>query len=127
MTLSNPQARKGYGKSPIMETMQKYPRLTAHLICESLGYFTPKAAANAIIHYQQNRPFFCEWYSHQAMGMGKEMFDGKVVTEVGRNVLRRAYRNRKHHQGYMADYQYAKAIVDRAINNDIHPDFASWF
>lgn len=29
--------------------MKKYPRIVAHLITESLGYFTPKSAANAII------------------------------------------------------------------------------
>ncbi len=61
------------------------------------------------------------------MGMGKEMFDSKEVIEVGRNVIRRAFRLRKNHRGYMADYKYAKALVDRAISKDIHPDFASWF
>ena len=30
------------------EVIQRFPRLVAHMICESLGYFTPLAAANAL-------------------------------------------------------------------------------
>ncbi len=33
------------------DTMQRYPRLVGHMICESLGYFTPESAANALASY----------------------------------------------------------------------------
>lgn len=48
------------------EVLQRFPRLVAHLICESLGYFTPLSAANALLHYRENQPFWCEWYIHIA-------------------------------------------------------------
>lgn len=46
--------------------LNSYPRLCSHLICESLGYLTPKAAANLLWHYAQGKEFWCEWISHLA-------------------------------------------------------------
>ena len=113
--------------SNLISIMKRYPRLTSHLICESLGYFTPKAAANAIWHYKNNRAFFCEWYSHQASCMGKGLFDEEAVREVGREVISRSFKFRHSHKGYMSDYRHARHLVNRAIEDDVHPDFASWF
>ena len=44
------------------DVLQRLPCLVAHLICESLGYYTPQAAANAIAYFTRGEAFFCEWY-----------------------------------------------------------------
>jgi hypothetical protein len=48
------------------DVLRRYPRLVAHLICESLGYFSPDAPANAIVHGKRGERFACEWYVHMA-------------------------------------------------------------
>lgn len=105
--------------TPPEEILSRYPRLVAHLICESLGYFTPHAAANAIKHHALGRPFPCEWYLHMA---GE---DGASLLQVGREVLARAFRHRHHHRGFMADYSRARALVQAALSGH-GPQFASW-
>ena len=62
------------------EVMKRYPILVAHLICASLGYFTPKAAANAITAHIRGQSFYCEWYGHMTSG-------GKNILDVGRDNL----------------------------------------
>lgn len=45
------------GKPRIIdEVLDRYPILVAHMICESLGYFTPNAAANALLAHIEGRP-----------------------------------------------------------------------
>ena len=39
--------RKIDEETSALEVARRYPRLVAHLICDSLGYFTPQAAASA--------------------------------------------------------------------------------
>ena len=103
------------------DVLKRYPRITAHLICESLGYLTPKLAANWIIAVKEGLPCWCEWSVHMAQG-----FDEKTVLKVCRETLIHAIRHRHCHKGYMADYAYAREIV-KAANKNIHPIFASWF
>lgn len=93
------------------------------MICESLGYFTPQAAANAILHYKNNEPYFCEWYVH----MARYEYDREKIKEVGKNVIKYAFKNRKHHKGYMSDYKLAKRIVLNVLQGGNPPEFASWF
>ncbi len=113
------------------EAMKKYPRLVAHLICESLGYFTPMSAANAIAHYINGEPFYCEWYYHMAQCGGElragETLDRRML-EIGRERLKYAYCGRKSHTGYMAHYPLARSMVDRAIQHGEQPNFdlMSW-
>lgn len=38
------------------EVLRRWPRVVGHLIAESLGYFTPRAAANAIIMFKLGKP-----------------------------------------------------------------------
>jgi hypothetical protein len=43
------------GRAEIVElntedTIRRWPRIVAHVIAESLGYFTPEGAANALLH-----------------------------------------------------------------------------
>ena len=102
------------------EIIARYPRLIAHMICESLGYFTPLDAASALKHHVLEQPFACEWYVHMA-GWGCE-----GLLTVNREVIRGAFRHRHHHFGYMAHYPAARAIVAQALQGR-HPLFASWF
>jgi hypothetical protein len=106
----------------IDDVLQRYPRLTAHLISESLGYFTPRSAANAIQAYIQNRAFACEWYVHMARAMNDEK-----LLEVGKNTLADTFRNRHYHFGSMRNYDYALALVNRSRNGGQDPIGASWF
>lgn len=104
------------------EVLVRWPRLTAHLICESLGYFTPEAAANSLRAHKEGDGFFCEWYTHMAQG-----FDEKKVLEVATRTIERAFRNRHHHRGYMADYAMARSLVERVRHGGRGPELASWF
>ena len=80
------------------EVMERYPILVSHLICESLGYFTPKAAANAIVTHIRGQDFYCEWYADMANR-------GKNIQDVARDTLMRAFQSRRFHKGYMAEYR----------------------
>lgn len=110
--------------------LEKYPRLVSHLICESLGYFCPLSAANAVSFYKQKEPFFCEWFSHMAQfEPEKQMFDRNAVMRVQKETLRRAFKHRHHHKGYMAEYKQARHLVaaelkDRGCTSGM---LASWF
>jgi hypothetical protein len=105
-----------------LEVMKRYPRLTGHLICESLGYFTPQAAAQAIHSHINKRPCFCEWYTHMAQGYNEE----KAI-KVGADTLDRAFKHRHHHLGYMAHYPQAAELVKEVLAGRDGPTFASWF
>jgi len=103
------------------DVLKCYPRLVSHLICESLGYFTPEGAAGAILAVVQGHPCACEWYLHMA-GVG-----GRSLEEVGQDTLSRAIRSRHEHRGFMAEYRRARALVDRLVKTGESPLFASWF
>ena len=102
------------------EIIKRYPLLTAHLICESLGYFSPNAAAAAIAAHREQRPFPCEWYTHTA-GHQEE-----ALLECGRRKIANAFRNRRMHRGYMADIDAAKAAVHEQAADPYRHRFAAW-
>ncbi len=96
------------------EIMGRYPRITAHIIAESLGYATPTKAALILRDAKHRQENWCEW----------------IYTCYDKNPLRAvqaAIRNRHTHKGYMAEYRLAKAFVDRALASGDEPMFASWF
>ena len=96
------------------EFLHRYPRITAHLIAESLGYFTPMSATRAGLDAIHNRENCCEY----------------IYTCFNRNAracVEQAIRNRHYHHGYMAEYKLAKELVDRAMKTGEQPVFASWF
>ena len=104
------------------EVLHQYPCLVSHMICESLGYFTPQAAAEALLAYIEGRPFACEYYSHLAGG-----FDEAKLLVVGKEVIERAFSGRHRHRGYMAHYPTAKALVEHVREGGKGPQLASWF
>lgn len=117
-------------RKPIRELTQKdvlvrWPRLVAHMICESLGYFTPKSAANAILCYLANEPFWCEWYMHIANIRAGERFGDKEIAQVGRDMVKWAIQRRHVHKGFMSEYQLARRLVEQELQ-DAGPVFASW-
>jgi len=96
------------------ETMKRYPRITAHIIAESLGYATPTCAARILKDAKEGNENYCEWiYS---------CYDKDPLSAVQDSIKRRHY-----HKGFMSDYRRAKALVKQAINEGIEPLFGSWF
>lgn len=91
-----------------------YPRLTAHVICRSLGYATPTTAAYIVYDAHRRRQNFCEWI-HSCYG-------GDPLPAV-----REAVARRQSHKGYMADYVQAMGVVLSQALNGCRPEFASWF
>ena len=112
--------------------LQHLPCLTAHLIAESLGYFTPQSAAHAIVAYTEGEPCFCEWYYDWAAkrlrnGNAKSGDLRDVVREVGELALQNAVTRRTHHRGPMAEFKRALALVLHVRDGGEGPIFASWF
>jgi hypothetical protein len=99
------------------------------MICESLGYFSPLCAANALAHHISGQPFFCEWYSHICSCRTKGFFDKEEVLTVGGEVVRSAFERRSTHTGCMAEYQRALALVmaERQKRGCTDGMLASWF
>lgn len=107
------------------DIIKRWPRIIAHLICESLGYFTPRSAANALENFKKNEPFYCEWYCHMANHRSGPDFN-KSLVDVGRDTLKRAIEQRRRHKGYMRDYELAQSVVAAELDGK-SPEFASWF
>jgi hypothetical protein len=118
------------------EALKRYPRLCAHLICDSLGYFTPLKAADAVAAHLEKRPCFCEWYDHmagfrmrRAPASAPRMPYEQALMEVGRDALARAFSGRKGHRGYMASYNQAINLVKAELADAgcTSGRLASWF
>jgi hypothetical protein len=92
----------------------RWPRVTAHVIAESLGYATPDKAAYIIRDGLLNQRNWSEWIDACYQG-------------DARRALQNAIRNRHYHTGYMADYRQALAIVTRTNHGHPGPLLASWF
>jgi hypothetical protein len=98
----------------IDEYLQRYPRACAAVISYSLGYATPRAAANILRDAHNGQQNWCEWI-------------WSAYQCDPRPAVQGAIRSRHHLKGFMADYQQALAIVRRANKEGEHPVFASWF
>ena len=96
------------------QIIQKWPRITAHIIAESLGYATPESAALILKDAALRKPNYCEWIDACYKSDARKAVEGAV-------------RNRHHHQGYMASYRQALAIVQHVNQGNPGPTLASWF
>lgn len=96
--------------------------IIAHLMCESLGYFSPKAALNCLTAYLNGEGFPCEWLCSMVRS-----YDQGKVWEVTRDIVHQALFRKEHHTGYMADYQDALRIIKRVKEGSTAYDLASWF
>ena len=106
--------KRNPGPESPREFMKRYPRITAHIIAESLGYATPSAAAIIGLDGMNRRKNYCEWV-HSCYGAD------------ACKVLERSIKNRHYHKGFMAEYKLAKKLVDHALETGKEPLFASWF
>lgn len=102
------------------EVLQRYPILVSHMICRSLGYFSPEAAAAALLGYIKGVPNYCEWYAHVA---GQTL----DLLAVGRGVVEDSFRFRGNHSGYMVSYQQARLLVEHVRQGGQGPPLGSWF
>lgn len=93
---------------------RRWPRIVAHMICESLGYCTPGTAARIVIDGKKNETNWCEWVW--------SCYGGSA-----RKVLKQAIAARRGHSGYMADYQAALRLVREFAAHGNEPLLASWF
>jgi len=112
------------------EAITRWPRVVAHMICESLGYFTPKSASEALASYKNNDSYACEWYSHICSQRNKGFFDEAELKLIGADVVKWAFLNRERHKGYMAEFQNAMVLVlEELKTKDGLPCsmLASWF
>jgi hypothetical protein len=75
------------------------------LIAESLGYFSPEGAANALLLFKRDQDNCCEWFLHMAC-LGR-----KPIRQVAAETVKRAIRGRAFHRGYMASYELALGII----------------
>ena len=103
------------------EALRRWPRLIAHLIAESLGYFSPESAANALLLFKRDQENYCEWFLHMA-SVGR-----KPICQVAADTVRRAIRGRAFHRGYIASFQFALRIVRARNATGMGPIFGSWF
>lgn len=117
----HPEYRQPYNSprpevSFFQEFARKYPRLTAHMICHSLGYAVPALAARIVYDAHQRRTTYCEWIAACWKDSSYDCLKVMVSNKV-----------RHSHHGYMADYGSARALVADFVNNSRQPSLASWF
>lgn len=84
-----------------IQSLKKYRHLVASLIYESIGYFTPKMALDAIHAHKTRTPYACEWYWHIAQQRlygaptrSDSDFDNALI-QVNRDIIKSAVRRRK--------------------------------
>ena len=94
--------------------LRRYPRIVAHMICASLGYFCPSSAAQALADAIKGETSYSEMMMHCHKGNAGEFLKGAISHRHG-------------HTGFMAHYPKALSIVAAALANLGEPAFASWF
>lgn len=98
-----------------------YPRATAHMICESLGYAPPERAARIVWDGHLGNENWCEWvYASYRCDARRCLHDATVNNHAWNRTLR--------HSGYMSSYRNARVLVSRQMLR-IYPNnsFAAWF
>lgn len=58
--------------------MRAYPRITAHIIAESLGYATPSLAAQIIKNARDGEKNYCEWVWSSYEGVAKKIVENAI-------------------------------------------------
>lgn len=92
------KCQKPIEQMTLEQVRTRWPRVTAHVIAESLGYATPDCAASIVRDAFLEQKNWCEWVDACYRG-------------DARRVLAASIRNRRYHQGYMAEYRLALQIV----------------
>ena len=109
------------------QELKKYRHIIALLIDASIGYFTPRAALRAIEAYQENVPFYCEWYSDTVMKRLHEdhIFDlpDSEYIKLNHDLISECVKCRHHRKSGLKE---CLVIVDRNIAGNESLG-ASWF
>ena len=93
--------------------MMRYPRLTAHVIADSFGYFTPTNAAMLLMDVKRGNENRSEWV--------------RVVYGCNsQRALRAAVKIRHHYNGQSSEYKLARFLVYRALTTAEEPMFRGW-
>jgi len=105
--------------------LARYPRLIACMIEESLGYFTPHAAAEAVRAYKTKDYWGCEWYTHidSVQNPGKTWDDGynDRIKKINHEIISDAFSRRKYYRS-----EQARHVVKRNLNGK-ESIGAAWF
>ena len=104
------------------EAARRYPNIVAHMMCESLGYFSAGSAANALAAHINGKEWACEGYVHMSA-------DGRSLLQIGADVIRNAtsLRARQRHHGHMSNIDAAKMMVKEFVETQGGPQLAAWF
>ena len=94
--------------------LRRYPRITAHIIAESLGYAVPLVAARILKDAKEGQENWCEWID-------------ACYNRDPTPAVKQAIKNRHSHKGYMASYDLALRIVRHQLDTGESPLLASWF
>ena len=94
--------------------LRSYPRISAHIIAESLGYAVPLLAARILKDAKEGQENCCEWIH-------------ACHNKDPRPAVQGAIKNRHSHKGYMASYDLALRIVRHQLDAGESPLLASWF
>lgn len=90
------------------QVLAKYPRLISCMIDESMGYFTPHAAVNAIVAHKAGEYWGCELYSHidSCQNPGKMWDDGfdERIKKINHDYISEAFSRRKYYRSEQARY-----------------------
>ena len=83
------------------DVIARYPRLLAHMVCESRWTLSSYGAAKALRDYIQGRPSLCKWFFNLSHSTGCSLADAPKAA------LGEAFARRHQHR----DYSSAKAQV----------------
>lgn len=100
------------------EALRRWPRVVAHVICESLGCLSPIGAAGVV-----SGAYTGYWPEG-----GSEYMDHCHYGDCAR-ALGNAVYGRRYHSGFMAEYRQARLLVAAEIKGNTDPVvlFGSWF
>ena len=91
--------------------MKRYPRLTAHLICESKGWLTPISAGEAIADHANGIPHVSEWYTQNGNWTAAHLL------AANRAALTLTFQYRRTHRCGQRDYRRARRLVESAVRH----------
>lgn len=122
-----PIKKSFHPNEPWKKMLARYPRLVACMIDESLGYFTPHAAVNAIVAHKTKEYWSYEWY----MDIDARRHDNKIrwndpdynsrIMAINHDVISEAFKKRKYYLN-----SRAKSVVKANLGEN-ESVLAAWF
>jgi len=107
----------------VERVLRRCPRIVAHLICESLGWFSVRGAANVIVHYKNREAFYNDLYETLSEHKYGRLPTEEELIEINADFLRKAIVTRHFHSGLT--YDCARAAIQSTLEGN--PKCWSWF